>query len=196
MKLDSSSNHKHSKERRSEDIRIAEAIASGIYMRAARICSGNDTIYRSLPFLIATFDREKSGLQGAKIERESEVMLLHPAPGTTLSISLHHPPDHVVYQDLVFGGRANMRHICAVDVMTLERLRAQYLPASPQQLCGYPSVPDISVPDNHKRKIDDVVSEEDISHTVKDPLPSVSITSARERYLARKTRYTNLPAKK
>lgn len=109
-----------------EDIRLMNAILTGLYPHAARLCAGNDVVYRSLPF---------SSLKG---EEPVDVMLLHTNASSALSLGAHRPPEYVVYQDLVFGGRATIRHVCAVEYSALQKIRSMFSAVHLDQLRGLP----------------------------------------------------------
>ena len=160
----------------SEDVRICYAIATSLYMKAARLCGGNDTVYRSLPFTVTGYNSSSSSSSNntaaatdwsqVSTFMTAEVMLLHPQTGSAMSLSTSRPPEYIgnitikirhshntflisshcyfclfvclslVFQDLVFGGRASMRHVCAVDFNILQALRNSYKPTTPLALSG------------------------------------------------------------
>ena len=103
-KVDKSSNH-HSSRKLSEDVRVCQAVASCLFMKAAKLCAGNDVIYRSLPFTV-TGQKSRSCTHRSESSETTdwsqittfmttEVMLLHPQTGSAVSLSTHRAPEYV-----------------------------------------------------------------------------------------------------
>lgn len=186
----------------SEDSALSMAVATALYGRAARLCAGNDTVYRSLPF--GPQLERGGGLMATRLDAEgAEVTLLVPTGSSALSMGPHPPPQCVVYHDLVVGGRATMRHICAVDGVVLGRLRVKYTPIGPLQLCGRPvdapsaaatvlSQSQTSSATLKRSRPDDTHSEQSPPGSTHTPSTVVSdegrirASAAKERFLARK----------
>ena len=151
------SDHSHPKITRKEDEwNIMQCVASSCYMHAARLCGGHDTVYRSLPYytpLVASGTVTNDTTDTIQLQRwgtGGDVTLLHPQANSALAFSPHPSPAYVVYQELVFSGRASMRHVCAVDLSVLDKHRAAYKLVQPDQLSGVkllPSPPPVPVPE-------------------------------------------------
>lgn len=99
----------HAARKLSEDVRVCHAVASSLFMKAAKLCAGNDVIYRSLPLTVtgqqrgSGSDRRSSGSSDSSETDWSrvttfmtaEVMLLHPQAGSAVSLSTHRAPEYV-----------------------------------------------------------------------------------------------------
>ena len=97
-----------------EEKRICMAVCSGLFMNAARR-STNASIYRSLPMSLPNL--------GSK-NQSSDMVLLHLHPSVTLNADA--PLEHIVYQDLLFGGRVLCRGVLGMDANCLQKYRLLY----------------------------------------------------------------------
>lgn len=127
------------------DDRIKRAVAAGLFVNAAHRCA-QETIFRSMPMPAMDIDMTSTGegpvggrrAGGAGVQG---VSLYHVHPTSSLSSQgAPDPPEYVVFQELVSGGRLYMRHVTGVDVRDVQRHRAEWHAVHPLVLCGRKAV--------------------------------------------------------
>lgn len=122
--------------------RICKAVASGLFMNAARRCS-HESIFRSLPLKLPTLSMDAAAV-GASAEPAVSIFHMHQsssltqAGGSSVAAGSAggRPPEYVVYQELVFASRVYMRHILGCDAEVLREYRTQWAAVHPLALCG------------------------------------------------------------
>jgi HrpA-like RNA helicase len=148
---------------------LCRAIASGLFMNAARRCSPDAPVYRSCT---------------VGVDREDHVLLLHIHPDSTGALSSSRA-EFVVYQEVVHTAKLFMRNVTAVPAAVLLPLQRAWRYVHPLALSGR-EPPGAET----KHQVQGCVEREP-DHSTAVPVAvvakaSTDVQAARERFLKRK----------